>query len=68
VSKVDDLHRWQDFGEHVPGSSLVVERCSFCSFEIVSSFEEARAAFEQHKCGRPKPEPTKRRASGFKFR
>jgi hypothetical protein len=57
---VDEL-RWHGmFSE-----ARVVGRCAFCSFVIEAPLEEAHAAFEADKCGRPKPENSARRRSGF---
>jgi bacterioferritin-associated ferredoxin len=46
----------------------VTVKCGHCSFLAFAPLEEARAAFEQHDCDRPKPEPSKRRPGGFRFR
>jgi hypothetical protein len=46
----------------------VVTRCGYCDFKTEGQLEQARAAFEAHECGRPKPDPVKRRPRGFRFR
>ena len=48
---------------HDPGPP-VRERCAFCSFEASAPLEQARAAFAQHECERPRPEPRPKRRPG----
>jgi hypothetical protein len=45
----------------------VVERCAYCDFTVSAPLEQARQAFAQHACDRPKPVATARR-SGFALR
>jgi hypothetical protein len=58
------------FRAEVDPAKPVVTRCGYCDFTTEALLEQARAAFEAHVCGRPppKPHPTKRRPSGFRFR
>jgi hypothetical protein len=48
--------------------ATVVERCEFCSFVATGPLEQARRAFAEHECGRPKPEKSVSRRSGFALR
>jgi hypothetical protein len=66
--KLPDARRWQGWGEVARLDARVIERCSFCAFEIRAPFEEARRAFEAHECGRPRPTSATRRPSGFALR
>jgi hypothetical protein len=68
LSKTPDRHRWQGFGEGVFVDTRIVEKCSYCDFTVSAPFEQARQAFEQHVCGRPKVTVSKRRRSGFLLR
>jgi hypothetical protein len=43
----------------------VVERWAFCSFVATGPLEEARRAFAEHECDRPKPTTTVRRRSRY---
>jgi hypothetical protein len=56
---IDELLR------RVRGAAQVTCRCSHCDFVIVASLEQARAAFEAHRCSRPKPTTSKRGRTGF---
>jgi len=44
-----------------PGSFLVIARCGYCSWTVTADVEEAHAAFEAHRCDRPKPAKRKQR-------
>ena len=48
-----------------PVDTRVTTKCSHCSFEVSAPLEEAREAFEAHRCDRPKPKSTVRRRSSF---
>jgi hypothetical protein len=39
-------------------------KCAHCSFEIRAPLEQARQAFAEHRCSRPRPTVSKRRAAG----
>jgi hypothetical protein len=62
-----DDYRWQNWRERVglPLEPVVTSACSFCAFRVTCPLEQAREAFEQHECSRPKPVTSKRRTSGF---
>ena len=42
-------------------------RCAFCEWTITAPIEEARQAFHQHQCPRPRPTATTRRRRGFQL-
>jgi hypothetical protein len=46
----------------------VVTRRGYCDFKVEGTRKQVRAAFEAHKCDRPRPTSTKRRPSGFALR
>jgi hypothetical protein len=62
-----NVHRWGSWSAAF-ADMTVVERCAFCDFTISAPVETAHAAFEAHECGRPKPETSVRRRSGFALR
>jgi hypothetical protein len=48
------------FGVAQPGTVLpvdtrVVERCAYCGFTTNAPLEQAREAFQAHRCDRPQP-------------
>jgi hypothetical protein len=52
----NDLYRWQNLRKSVGlPEPVVTERCSYCRFVIEALVEEARAAFAEHACDRPRP-------------
>jgi hypothetical protein len=61
TDKLPDWRRWQGWRESVYAEARVVERCGYCDFQTAGPLEEARAAFEQHQCDRPRPVASKRR-------
>jgi hypothetical protein len=67
LSKTDE-YRWLGWERGALPQPVVVERCAYCNFAVSAPFEQARQAFEQHVCDRPKPTTTKRRRSGFSLR
>jgi hypothetical protein len=43
----------------------VVERCVHCDFTVSAPLEEARQAFAEHECDRPRPPTAVRRRREF---
>ncbi len=61
-----DEYRWQNTRERLGfPEPAVTERCAFCSFSVSAPLEQAREAFAEHLCDRPKAPTTVRRRSGF---
>ena len=66
MSKADH-RRWQGWGEYAL-ERPVVERCAYCDFVASGTVKQARQAFAEHVCDRPRPTTTVRRRSGFRLR
>ena len=66
--KLPDGRRWHGWGEPRLVDARVVERCAFCDFTVAAPAAEAREAFAQHVCDRPKPKTSIRRRRGFAIR
>jgi hypothetical protein len=65
LSKSDE-RRWTNFGGMAMfPEATIVERCAFCSFVATGPLEQARRAFAEHACDRPRPVTSKRRRSGL---
>jgi hypothetical protein len=49
------------------GMAPVRTTCAYCGFTVTAALEQARDAFEQHRCDRPRPVASSRRRRGGGF-
>jgi hypothetical protein len=68
VDRLPPHRKWIGWREDASVAPPVIERCYYCSFGVSAPLEQAREAFEEHACDRPRPETSSRRRRGFSLR